>query len=226
MVEFNDKVIVVTGGAGDLGRAVAARFHGAGATVAILDLKEVAGPYWSTAVDLIDPKAVNAAVGTLTKELGRVDVLAAIAGGFAMGDGVVRTSDDTYDFMMNVNARTALNAIRAIAPSMIERKSGKIVTIGARPGLQGVGAMGAYGASKSVVMRLTESLSEELKSDGVNVNCILPSIIDTPRNRADMPDADHSRWVRPEAIADVIAFLASPAADPIHGALLPVYGLS
>jgi len=109
---------------------------------------------------------------------------------------------------------------------MVENGGGKIVNIGARGGLRGAAAMGAYIASKSVVIRLTETLADELKHKGINVNCILPSIIDTPRNRADMPKAKFDQWVSPQAIADVVLFLASPAADAIHGAAIPVEGLS
>ena len=143
-----------------------------------------------------------------------------------MGDTVATTSDDTWDFMMNLNVRTVLNMSRAVVPVMQEIGGGKIVNIGARNGLRGVGNMAAYSASKSAVIRLTESLADELKKDNINVNCILPSIIDTPRNRQDMPNADFGSWVTPEAMARVVLFLASSAADPIHGAALPVEGLA
>ena len=127
---------------------------------------------------------------------------------------------------MGLNAHSVLNMAKAVVPSMLERGSGRIINIGAGAGHKGMGRMGAYSASKSVVIRLTESMSEELKAQGINVNCILPSIIDTPRNREDMPDADFDAWVTPEAMARVIAFLASDAATPIHGAAIPVSGLS
>src|SRR5262249_9953368 len=115
---------------------------------------------------------------------------------------------------------------RAVVPDMIRTKSGRIVNIGARAGLRGGARMAAYSASKSTVIRLTESLAEELKGQGVNVNCVLPSIIDTARNRADMPDADFSKWVRPADLARVIAFLASDDARAIHGAAIPVEALA
>jgi NAD(P)-dependent dehydrogenase (short-subunit alcohol dehydrogenase family) len=224
--EFNEKVVVVTGGAGALGAAVASAFHEAGAKVAVLDVVEVEAPYASRVADLIDPSGAKAAVAAIEAEVGPIGVLANIAGGFTMGESVAETSDDTWDFMFNLNARTVLNMARAVVPGMAARGRGKIVNIGARAGLRGTAAMGAYCASKSVVLRLTESLADELKEKGINVNCVLPSIIDTERNRADMPNAKFEKWVQPEQIAAVVMFLASSTADAIHGASLPVEGLS
>jgi NAD(P)-dependent dehydrogenase (short-subunit alcohol dehydrogenase family) len=128
--------------------------------------------------------------------------------------------------MMDLNAGTVLNMARAVVPHMLETGGGRIVNVAARAGLRGTARMGAYAASKSVVIRLTEALAEELKGKGINVNCVLPSIIDTERNRADMPDADPAKWVAPADLARVIAFLASDDARAIHGAALPVEGLS
>ena len=222
MSDFSGQRVLVTGAAGVAGRAVATAFQAAGATVTGVDIVEDEAPWRTLVADLIDPEGARAAVAGA----GVIDVLANIAGGFTMGDDIVGTSDDTWDFMMNLNARTALNMCRAAVPDMVENGGGKIVNIGARGGLRGAAAMGAYIASKSVVIRLTETLADELKHKGINVNCILPSIIDTPRNRADMPKAKFDHWVSPEAIADVVLFLASPAADAIHGAAIPVEGLS
>ena len=126
---------------------------------------------------------------------------------------------------MDLNARTLINVASAVVPAMIQRGRGRIVTIGAGAALKGGAHMGAYAASKSALIRLTESMSAELKHQGINVNCVLPSIIDTPDNRAAMPDADASRWVAPAALADVIAFLASDGAAAIQGAAIPVTGL-
>ena len=113
---------------------------------------------------------------------------------------------------------------RAVVPIMLEQDHGNIVNVAARAALKGNAKMAAYSASKSAVMRLTESMSAELKRKSINVNCVLPSAIDTPQNRESMPSADHSRWVTPEAIADVILFLASDAARAVTGAAIPVYG--
>ena len=222
MYDFDGKRVVVTGSAGVLGGAVADAFHRANADVTGVDIVRTAPAYRSIVADLMDPDGAKRAV----EEIGHVDVLANIAGGFAMGESVAETSDETWDFMFNLNALTLLNMVRAAVPGMRDRGAGRIINIGARAALRGAGAMGAYCASKSVVLRLTESLADELKADGVNVNCILPSIIDTPRNREDMPQADFSKWVKPEEIAAVVMFLASDAASAIHGASIPVEGLS
>ena len=117
-------------------------------------------------------------------------------------------------------------AARAVVPGMLAQKRGKIIAIAARTGLAGEANVAAYSAAKAAVLRLMESLSAEVKTSGINVNTVLPSIIDTPQNRAGLPDADFSRWVAPDALADVILFLASDAARAIHGATIPVYGLS
>ena len=222
MNDFTGKRVLVTGSAGVAGRAVASAFQAAGATVTGVDIVDDEAPWRTIVADLIDPEGAASAVA----QAGVIDVLANIAGGFTMGDDIVGTTDDTWDFMMNLNARTALNMCRAAVPGMVSNGAGKIVNVGARGALRGAAVMGAYIASKSVVIRLTETLSDELKRKGINVNCILPSIIDTPRNRADMPRAKFAEWVSPEAIADVVLFLASPAADAIHGASIPVEGLS
>ena len=222
MSEFDNKRAVVTGSAGAVGRVVAAAFHDAGAIVTGIDIVEHDAPYRTLVADLIDPEGARAAVS----EVGDIDILANIAGGFTMGDTIAETSDDTWDFMMNLNARTVLNMTRAAVPGMVARRSGKIVNVGARAALRGAAAMGAYVASKSVVIRLTETLADELKSQNVNVNCILPSIIDTPTNRSDMPKAKFEAWVAPEDIAAVVLFLASSAAKAIHGASIPVEALA
>jgi NAD(P)-dependent dehydrogenase (short-subunit alcohol dehydrogenase family) len=120
--------------------------------------------------------------------------------------------------------RTAFIASRAVVPHMLRQGSGKIIHIAARPGLQGRAESAAYSASKSAVLRLTESLSAELRDSGINVNCVIPGTLDTPPNREAMPEADTSRWVSPDSLAEVILFLASPAARDIHGAAIPVYG--
>ena len=222
MSEFKGKCVVVTGAAGALGAKVADAFVEVGAEVIGIDVVDFRTAYETKKADLIS----KADTDRVFKEIGPVDVLANIAGGFTMGDSVASTSDQTWDFMLNLNSRTVLNTVRAVVPGMMQKQSGKIINIGARNGQSGVGQMAAYSASKSVVIRLTESLADELKSEGINVNCILPSIIDTPTNRKDMPNSDFSKWVAPEAMAKVVLFLASSAADPIHGASIPVEGLS
>lgn len=221
MYTFKDKTVVVTGAAGALGAAVAATFHTSGAEVIGLDIVEHRASYKMYQVDLLDRESVK----TVLESIDRVDVLCNIAGGFTMGETVAQTNDATWDHMMNLNVTTCLNTIRVVVPDMQSRQFGKIINVGAFAGLSGHPKMSAYCASKSAVIRLTESLAAELKYEGINVNCILPSIIDTPQNRKEMPSAKFECWVKPDALARVVRFLASPEADPIHGAALPVVGL-
>lgn len=223
---LHGRVALVTGAAGALGRAVVDRFAELGATIAQLDVMEISNAHYDARCDLTNAAACEQAVNNIVNTLGRVDILANIAGGFAMGDSVHETDDKTWNFLMGLNAASVLNMARATVPHMLQQGGGKIVNVGAGPGQRGVAMMGAYAASKSVVIRLTETMAEELKEQRINVNCVLPSIIDTERNRSDMPDADFSRWVTPEAMAAVISFLASTDADAIHGAAIPVTGLS
>ena len=142
-----------------------------------------------------------------------------------MGHPVHETPENVWELMLDLNAKSVINVARAVVPKMLAAGRGKIVNVGAVAGLVGKMNMGAYSAAKSAVIRLTESMSAELRNKGVNVNCVLPSIIDTPQNRADMPGADPRRWVAPEALAEVILFLSSDAARAVHGAAIPVTGL-
>lgn len=221
-MKFEDKLVVVSGTAGILGEAVARAFHESGATVIGIDVVEHRAPFRTFELDLLDLTATKKVIDSL----GSIDILANIAGGFTMGETVAETTDETWDYMMNLNVRTMLNLVRAVVPYMRESKDGgKIVNVGAHGALRGSALMGPYVAAKSVVIRTTESLAAELKQDRINVNCVLPSIIDTPRNRQDMPNADHSKWVSPDALARVVLFLSSADAEPIHGTALPVTGL-
>jgi NAD(P)-dependent dehydrogenase (short-subunit alcohol dehydrogenase family) len=235
MTDFEDRTIVVTGAAGNLGSAVAKLFHAAAARVVLIDAKRDyldsrfpgADPrYDKLAVDLLDRDAVAHAFSGIAARHGGIDALCAIAGGFAMGEAVHDTTADRWDAMYDLNVRTLLNSVQAAVPGMIDRGSGKIVTVGANAALKGVARMGGYCAAKSAVMRITESMAGELRGHAINVNCVLPSILDTPENRADMPDADPGLWVAPPDLASVIVFLCSPQARAIHGALIPVVGLS
>ena len=222
------RTVMLTGAAGNLGSAVAAAF--ADANLVLLDLKrgslQESERQMFIAADLLDPKSVQAAVDQALARFRSIDVLCNIAGGFRMGSPVHDTTDKDWDSMFNVNARTVLNMSRAVVPAMLKAGGGKIVNIGAFAAQKGAAQMGAYIASKSAVIRLTETMAAELREKNINVNCVLPTIIDTPENRKAMPDADPKRWVAPENLAQVIVFLASDAARAIHGAALPVTGLS
>lgn len=216
-------VIVITGAAGTLGQAAAATAKAQGATVIGIDIIDVpaidhADEYHR--VDLLDQQATLEWFATLE----RVDALFNIAGGFAMGDNAFDPSSDQWDKMFSLNVNTVRNATMGAVPHMLKQSGGAIVNIGAMGALSGQATMSAYCCAKSSVMKLTESLSEELRDKHINVNAVLPSIIDTPPNRRDMPDADFSSWVSPGELANIICFLASNSASAIHGALLPVRG--
>ena len=221
---LQNKRIVVTGAAGTLGQATAAKAAGYGAEVIGLDLlpdyqSEELAEYHC--VDLTDREATARCIGGLAD----FDALVNIAGGFAMGTPASAPDDEQWDWMFRINVDTMRNATMAAVPRLTGRDHAAIVNIGALGALSGQAAMSAYCSAKSTVMRLTESLSEELKRDGINVNAVLPSIIDTAPNREAMPDADFDQWVKPEQLAEAICFLASERARAIHGALLPVKGL-
>jgi NAD(P)-dependent dehydrogenase (short-subunit alcohol dehydrogenase family) len=178
------------------------------------------------AADLTDPDSVATLVPAVIARFNRIDVLANTVGGFRAGTPVHETPVDVWDFMLNLNAKTAFLLSQAVIPTMLMQQSGRIIHVSARAGLSGGAKSAAYSISKSAVIRLTESLSAELRLQGISVNCVLPGTIDTPQNRDAMPNADVSRWVLPEALADVIVFLASDAARAITGAAIPVYGQS
>lgn len=223
---MSDRVILVTGGHGALGSAVVQAALADGLKVAIIDharghavpegVLELGG------VDLTDPAEAAQAINAAADHFGRLDALLNIAGGF-----VWQTTDDeqpAWEKMFALNLSTALNASRAALSWLKASPEGRIVNVGANAAIKSAAGMGAYAASKAGVHRLTESLAEELKSTAVTVNAVLPSILDTAQNRADMPDADPSKWVAPADLARVILFLASPEARAVTGALLPVTG--
>lgn len=229
------RTVLITGAAGNLGRAVASAFAAQGANLVLMDLKHeaLAAIYGHedaqrlfAATDLLDQNQVNQAVAAALQRFGRIDVLCNLAGGFRMGEPVHESSDQNWDFLFDLNSRTLLHTTRAIVPGMLAAGGGKIINVGAFAAQKGQAQMGVYTASKSVVIRLTESMAAELRTKNINVNCVLPTVIDTPENRAAMPNANPANWVAPAALADVVVFLASDAARAVHGAALPVTGLS
>jgi NAD(P)-dependent dehydrogenase (short-subunit alcohol dehydrogenase family) len=224
---MENKVVVVTGAFGALGQAAVAAFAKAGCRVAAVDHASEAPETLNghglaiNGCDLTHPASAKAAVDQVIAHFGAIDALINVAGGFVwetLADG----SPDTWDRLYAINVKTCANMCRAAVPHLLA-SGGRIVNIGANGALKAAAGMGAYAASKSGVHRLTEALAEELKGK-VAVNAVLPSILDTPTNRADMPKADFATWVAPAALAEIIVFLASPAAGPITGALLPVTG--
>ena len=227
---FVDKTVMITGASGNLGRAVARAFAELGARLALLDLRQYSQEETDTRLfletNLFDPDSVAAMVQRAVDRFGRIDVLCNIAGGFRMGPPVHETEDADWDFLFDVNARSVLYTARAVVPHMLKAGGGRIVNVGAYAAQRGAAGMGAYIASKSAVIRLTETMAAELREKNINVNCVLPTIIDTPENRAAMPETDPRRWVAPQDLAAVVVFLASDAARAVHGAALPVSGLS
>jgi NAD(P)-dependent dehydrogenase (short-subunit alcohol dehydrogenase family) len=234
-MHFDKQTVIVTGAAGNLGKAVARAFEARGANLVLVDrqhkaLQKAFGEEGTRrmfiAADLLDAAQVQNVAQAAAERFGGIDVLCNVAGGFRMGPAIHETPDADWNFLFDLNARSVLHAVRAVVPLMLKNGRGKVVSIAANSAQKGVAHMGAYCASKDVVIRMTESMAGELRDSNINVNCVLPSIIDTPENRAAMPNADFSRWVAPEALADAILFLASDAARAIHGAALPVVGRS
>lgn len=238
MISLAPQVIVITGAVGHLGQAIARHARAAGANTVLVDraadrlhqtypdLVVSADHLLLGGVNLAEEAAVAAAIGTALERFGRIDALVNTVGAWRGGAPTHEAPLADWDFLFAANVRPTLLACRAVAPHFLARQRGRIVNVAARSGLAGDAGSAAYSAAKSAVLRLTEALAAELKPAGVNVNAVLPSTLDTPPNRAAMPGADPTRWVRPEALADVVLFLLSDAARAIHGASIPVYGLS
>ena len=224
---MHGKVIVITGASGALGKVVAGTAIARGARMAGIDHAAAAtGPTAERlelgGVDLSDAAQAAKAISAAASHFGRLDALINIAGSFSF-ETVSEGDPKTWQRLYTINVMTAVNASRAAIPHLIASGAGRIINIGAMGALQAAAGMGPYAASKSGVHRLTEALAAELKGK-VTVNAVLPSTIDTPANRRDMPNADFSAWVTVDELADVILFLASDAASAVTGALLPVRG--
>jgi NAD(P)-dependent dehydrogenase (short-subunit alcohol dehydrogenase family) len=230
------KVAVITGGTGALGREVTRHFLESGASCAVPYVVEAESTELCVMTtthgdrllcyraDVLQSAEREAFLAAVLQRFGGIDILLNLVGGFAGGAPVAETEPATFDRLLDVNLRSVFLMSRAVIPHLLARGGGKIVSVSARAALQGTAGLGAYAASKAGVITLTQAMADELRDSGVQVNCILPSIIDTPANRAAMPDADHSRWVPPSEIARVLAFLASDASTVVSGAALPVYG--
>lgn len=226
---LHSKTIVITGAFGVLGNAIACAAAQAGARVCLLGRAAAPGPDVAVPanalvignVDLTDPASANAALQRAADALGSVDALVNVAGGFQW-QTVAGDAFDAWDRMFDMNLKTAVLATRAALPHLRQRPQARIVNVAATAALSATAGMGAYAASKAGVLRLTEALAAELADAGINVNAVLPSIIDTPQNRRDMPDADTSRWVRPADLAQVVLFFLGEQSAAVTGAALPV----
>ena len=235
--EFKDKVALIAGGTGALGREVARAFLGAGAHVAVTyrqreefdallaatapaDAPRLAG----IATDVTDTKAGAAVVEELVAEHGRLDILVNAVGGYAGGKKVWEDELATYERMMALNLQSGFALARAVLPVMIRQNRGWIVNVASRAGYGHSPGAALYAASKAGALAFFDSLADELKPYAINVNSVVPSIMDTPANRRAMPTADPARWPKTQDIAAVILFLCSEEARVIHGAAIPVYG--
>lgn len=228
-------IVIVTGAAGNVGRALLATLAGRGDRIVAIDrqsadLASALAPFGGvdrhhllSDLDLFDPAACESAIQATLARYGRIDGVAHTVGGFAMAQAA-EGGPDLWEQMYRLNVLTTLNMFRASLAPMRAAGRGSLVAIGAGAGIKAASGMGAYAAAKSAVHRLVESFADELKSQGVRVNAILPSIIDTPQNRQAMPDADHKSWVSPREIAESIAFLLAETASGITGAFIPVTG--
>jgi NAD(P)-dependent dehydrogenase (short-subunit alcohol dehydrogenase family) len=233
MADFTYQVVIVTGGTGNLGRAIVHAFSAAGAHLVAPDrsvgqaanlLPELASSkdhLLAEGVDVTDPEQMDRLVQEVLSRFGRIDVLVNTVGGYRAGTPVHEMPLDTWDIMLTLNARSVLVASRAVIPTMLSQGHGKIVNIGSRSALSAQGGDAAYSAAKSAVARLTESMSADYKRQGIQVNAVIPSALVS----ADDLQADPTRGVTPEAVAQVILFLCSDAGSIINGALIPAYGL-
>ena len=233
---FTGKVALVAGGTGGLGRAVCLAFLKEGAEVIVTyvtaeefgDLKTIAGVNSSRLtgrkVDVTDEGAVQRLIDGILADHGRLDVLVNTVGGYVGGVILWDTETGALDRMLALNLRSGFMLSRAAARAMLQAGKGTIVNVAAKAAFDHETGLAAYAASKAAAVALMDSLAADLKGTGVRANSILPSIIDTPANRKAMPNADFSRWPKPEDIARVILFLSSDDAAVIHGAAIPVYG--
>jgi NAD(P)-dependent dehydrogenase (short-subunit alcohol dehydrogenase family) len=232
-MNLKDRVALVTGGTGNLGSVVVARLLEAGVRVRVTYVDEsydrlrtdlgAPAALSGAKVDLADASAVTAMTATAARELGRLDCLIALAGGFEWKPFLETELADVRR-MMDLNFATLFNPARAAFPIFQAHKRGAIIAVGSRSGVQSDVGLAAYAASKAAVISLSQTLAVEGRPHGIRSYCLLPSTLDTPANRRAMPDADPSRWVAPSSIADTIAFLCADDRGDLSGAAIPVYG--
>lgn len=237
-MSLSGKVAVVTGATGALGRVAAKMLLNEGARVVsmfrtvekrseLVDfIGETDNKLTSVQVDVTDERSVQAFFRKVSDEYGRVDILLNIVGAYKGGADIADTKESDWDFMMGVNLKSAFLCCKAALPYMVRQNYGKIVNVASRTAVEKRyrSKSGAYAVSKAGVIVLTETVAEEVKKYDINVNCVMPSTIDTLANRRNLPDADFSKWVKPEQIAKVILFLVSDDSKIISGASIPVYG--
>ena len=233
---FSGKVALVSGGTGGLGRAVSLAFLAEGAHVVVPyfeqtefdDLKTAAAEHASmlegSSVDVTDDAAIQSYVDDVVSKHGRLDTVVNTVGGYAGGLKLWEMDPKVFTRMLHLNLRSGFALSRAVVPAMLKQGHGVIVNVAAKAAVDHAAGASAYASSKAAAVAMIDSLAADLIGTGVRVNSILPSIIDTKANRSTMPDADFSKWPKPEDIARVILFLCSDDATVIHGAAIPVYG--
>ncbi len=237
-IDFRDKVVLVTGGTGGLGHSVSLRFLEDGATVLVTyrqqkefeALKDAATAHadhlHGAAIDVTDSSAMDEFVQSLVLRHGRLDVVVNTVGAYAGGVKAWEIEPKVFERMLDLNLRSGFVLARTAVPVMLKQKSGVLINVAAKAALDHAAGASAYAASKAAAVALMDCLAADVKGSGVRVNSILPSVIDTEPNRDAMPGSDFAKWPRPEEIARVILFLASPAGKVVHGASIPVYGES
>lgn len=233
---FKDKVVLVAGGTGALGRAVSLAFLAEGARVAVTyrqakefeGLRATAGESASAltghVLDVTDTAATEALAKKIVAEQGRIDVLVNAVGAYAGGTALWETPPEVFERMLALNLGSGFALTRAVVPAMLRQKSGAVVNVASKAAFDHGAGAAAYAASKAAAVAMIDSLAADVKGKGVRVNSVIPSIFDTEENRKAMPGADFAQWPKPEEIARVVLFLSSDEARLVHGASVPVYG--
>lgn len=236
MVHFKDRVAIITGGTGALGRAVTLDLVRNGASVAIpylgekawdslqAEARELGGRIMGGPVDLRNSNDIDRFVSSVSEIYGRVDFLVCIAGGFAAGKSF-EADDEAWDYMLDLNLMSVVRILRPVVPVMVRQNFGRIVTVSSGAILKGGGAgIAPYAVSKGAVLQLTEILAQELAKHDIRAHCVLPGTMDTETNRKSMPEADFSKWVQTEEVANVIHFLLSDQSRSVRNVAIPVLG--
>jgi NAD(P)-dependent dehydrogenase (short-subunit alcohol dehydrogenase family) len=227
--KLSDQVVLITGANGGLGTSVTEEFLAAGALVAgtslvIADADFPNPRFAAIAADLTDAKAAQKLTDDVIRRFQRIDTLVHVMGGFAGGKPIPETDEATWDRMIGMNLLSSVNILRTVIPHMRQAGRGRIIAIGSRNAVEPAANLSAYNATKAALLSLVQTAALENKDLGITANVILPTTMNTSANRQAIPNADPAKWVQPERVAALVAFLASPAAEAITGAAIPVYG--